>query len=245
MREPRAARTAAIAAVAAATISLAGCIPGPPPVPQPTPAAPVVQGEDAASEVRQGRIGPDSTAVVELEVEERSAVVIGASSPDEEDLTLRLTGGSLELEVDDSYGDPDGFAFELDSRDPVLAAVLEPGAYAIEVAEYGGDSSRFELQVLLSAATVAPGERSTVTFAPGAPAVAIVPAGSLAIAATAPEDTVLWARAADADESFDDDDSGGDRNPRIELGSLASEDLVVVLTGYSRESSGSAQLSVE
>ncbi len=246
MRAPRGKRAAgAAAAMAVATIGLAGCIPGPPPVPQPTPAAPVVQGDAAASEVRAGRIASDSTTVVDLDVAERSAVVIGATSPDGDDLTLRLTGGSVELEADDAHGEPDGFAFELSSRDPVLGAVLEPGAYALEIAEYGGASTSFELQVLMGTTTVAPGESAAMTFAPGAPGIAIVPAGSSAIAATSPHDTVLWARAAAADETFDDDDGGGDRNPRIELASSAAEGLAVVLTGYARDASGSAELSVE
>lgn len=266
MRAPRVERAAAAAAIVTAmALGVTGCIPSPPPLPASPGSgaqgsggqgggtqgdggtgaqAPAVDA--AAGELHEGRVERGGTAEVELVVAERSAVVVGATSLDGKDLTLRLTGDGVDVAVDDSRGDPDGFAFELGSRDPALGAVLEPGTYVLEVEEFRGDPAAFELQVLMSATTVAPGETASVRVAAGAPAVVIVPAGSEAIAASSPIDTVLWAHASQSDQVLGDDDSGGDRDPRIDVPAIAAgEDLAVVLTAYDRDEPGSAQLSVE
>ncbi|GEK79044.1 hypothetical protein [Agrococcus baldri] len=240
-------RTAGIVGIATVTVAaLTGCIPSPPPVPQPSPAEPIVPGATSAGEVREGMVPAGGTSTVELQVDERSAVVIGATSPDDEDLTLHLTGPGVDVENDDAHSELDVFAFELDSRDPALAAVLEPGAYSIEVGEWSDDRSSFELQALTTAATVPAGTSADFDFAPGAPAIAIVPLaeGDESIAATSDVDTTLWAYLPESDTEYRDDDSGGDRNPLIELPGERPQDAVVVATGYDRDESGSLQLTV-
>ncbi|WP_413317115.1 hypothetical protein AA0Z99_10505 [Agrococcus sp. 1P02AA] len=248
---PRARRVAASAAVGAAVaMGLAGCIPGPPPVPVPSPAAPITPGGSGGSTGggADGIVPADGVATVDLVLEERSAVVIGATSTDEEDLTLRLVGEGIDIENDD--GQPDSrrvFSFEPGSRDPMLAAVLEPGEYAIEVGEWSGDRSGYRMEVLTGTMTVSPGSTTSFGLRPGAPGIAIVPieSGDEVLAGDADFDTVLWAYAPESETAFSDDDSGGDRDPRIELPGEAPQELVVVLAPYADDGSGPAQLRVE
>ncbi|MCH1883997.1 hypothetical protein [Agrococcus sp. ARC_14] len=237
----------AVGVAAIASLALAGCIPGPPPLPQATPAAPIVQGETTAGEVRQGRVGGDATTAVALQVEERSAVVIGAHSPDDEDLTLHLTGPGVDVENDDAYGEIDVFGFEMETRDSALAAVLDPGEYTIEVGEFGGDSTGFELQVLTGSTVVPPGSSAELQLEAGGAIIAMVPlaSGDETLSATADGDTVMWAYLPETDTDYRDDDSGGDRNPSIELSGEQPQDIVVVVHGYSDDDSGSVQLRVE
>ncbi len=197
MRAAHTRRMLGAATVAAVTlVGLTACfIPSPPPVPQPN-TDPVVAGTSGDVDVREGYIGADDTVAIELEVAERSAVVLGAVSTDDEDLTLRLIGEGADLENDDGYSELDAFAFEMGSRDPVIGAVLEPGSYRIEVAEYGGDRTGFQLQVLTGSTVVGVGESASLEIAPGAPAVFIarVTTGQEAIRAEADFDSVLWGR---------------------------------------------------
>lgn len=241
----RIAGAAGIAAVVA--IGLTGCIPGPPPVPRAPTVAPIEQGGAAGGEVREGYVVAGGTSTVELQIDERTAVAIGATSPDDEDLTLHLRGVGTDLENDDASSELDVFAFELQSRDPAVATVLEPGDYTIEVGEWSDDASRFELQVLTSTTTVPVGTSAEFAFGPGQPALVIVPLteGDATIAATSDLDTTLWAYVPSSDSEYNDDDSGGDRNPRITLGGDGTQPVAVIATGYDRDDSGTLQLSVE
>lgn len=248
MHNANPARMAAAVGVAAVTaVALTGCIPGPPPVPQPAAPEPIVQGEATAGEAQEGFVAADSTSTVELHIDARTAVAIGASSLDDEDLTLHLTGAATDVENDDAPRELDVFDFEQASLDPALATVLEPGDYTIEVGEWSDSSSRYELQVLTSTTTLAAGDSADFQFGPGQPALVIVRlnSGDETITATSDVDTSLWAYVPAADEELHDDDSGGDRNPLIELGDVTPQDIVVVATGYDRDDSGTLTLTVE
>lgn len=236
----------ALAIVATAALGLTGCIPSPPPVPQATPAAPIVPGQTDAGDVRDGRVPSGGAARLPLTIDERTAVVIGATSTDGEDLTLRLTGPAVDIENDDADR-ADVFAFEGQSLDPAVATVLDPGAYTIEVEEWGGDATGFQLQVLTSSTTLGTGESARFSFGPGQPVIAMVTTeqGDEAISATSDIDTTLWAYVPESDTDYHDDDSGGDRNPRIELAGEAAQAIVVVATGYARDASGSLELRVD
>lgn len=240
----RAAGAAGAAAIVA--VALTGCIPSPPPLPQGTPAEPIVPGEANDGVVVEGVVPADGTATVPLTIDERTAVVIGATSTDDEDLTLRLTGPGVEVENDDARR-PDVFAFELQSLDPAVAAVLDPGEYTIELGEWGDDASGFQLQVLTGATTVEPGTSADFTFGPGQPAIAMVAVihGDETISASSDIDTTLWAYVPTSDTDYEDDDGGSDGNPRIDLVDESAQQIVVVATGYDRDDSGTLQLTVE
>lgn len=238
-------RVFGVVSIAAITVALAGCIPLPPPLPN---AQPVEQGEAQGGEVSEGTIPAGGPAEVTFEVQERAAVMIGAMSPDGYDLTLHLTGQGVDVENDDAYGDVAGFAFEMGSRDPALATVLDPGSYTIAVGEYGDDSSSsYRLQVITSTTTVAAGQSIDLAFGPDQAAIAMVPltTGDEVLAAASDEDTVMWAYLPAADEDLSDDDGGGDRNPRIVLVNEQPQDIVVVLRAYDSEASGTVRLSVQ
>lgn len=241
----RAAQAAGILAITA--LGLTGCIPGPPPVPQPASAEPVVQGATTSGEVRDGRVASGATTEVELQIDERAAVMIGATSTDDEDLTLRLRGPGVDIENDDASSHLDVFEFELQTRDSALGSVLDPGTYTIEIGEFSDDASGFRLQVLTSTTVLPAGTSAELPFGPGAPALVIVPLadGRESISGTSEIDTVLWAYLPTSDTEYRDDDSGGERNPRIDLLGERPQDAVVVANGYARESSGSVLLSVE
>lgn len=249
MRAAHTRRMLGAATVAAVTlVGLTACfIPSPPPVPQPPNTDPVVPGASGDVDVREGFIGADGTVEIELQVAERSAVVLGAVSTDDEDLTLRLLGEGADLENDDGYSELDAFAFEMGSRDPVIGAVLEPGSYRIEVAEYGGDRTGFQLQVLTGSTVVGVGENASLEIAPGAPAVFIaqVTTGQESIRAEADFDSVLWGRSGADDSSLMDDDSGGGGDPLITLNGTVDGDLVMVAAAYDRDESGQVLVSVE
>jgi len=233
--------------IAIVAVALTGCIPAPPPVPQPTPAAPIVQTGAAAGEVREGFVPAGGVSSVALTIDERAAVAIGATSPDDDDLTMRLTGAGTDVQSDDASGDLDVFAFEMRSRDPGIATVLEPGEYTIELGEWGDGSTRFRLQVLTSTTTVAAGSAAELEFGPGRPALVIASlgAGDEAIAVTSDIDTTLWAYVPASDEEYRDDDGGGDRNPRIQLIGESPQDIAVIATGYDRDDSGTLELRIE
>lgn len=249
MRRAHVGRMLGAATIAAVTVgALSACfIPSPPPVPQPPNTEPIAPGSSGAADVREGFIPGNGATQIELELVERSAVVLGAASTDDEDLTLRLIGEGADLENDDGYSELDAFAFEMGSRDPVIGAVLEAGSYTIELAEYGGDSTGFQLQVLTGSTAVGVGESVAMEIAPGAPAVFIarVTTGQESIRAEADFDTVLWGRSGPDDSSLMDDDSGGDSNPMITLDGVVDGDFVMVAAAYDREQSGTVVVSVE
>lgn len=249
MRAPHTRRIVGAAAVAVVTTgALSACfMPMPPPVPRAPNTDPIVQGSAGAADVREGLIASDSTTAVELQIDERSAIVLTAASPVDEDLTMRLTGEGVDLENDDADGMLEGFAVDSSSRNPLIAAVLEPGAYSIELAEYSGDRTAFELQVLTTTMAIEAGQEVEVEVAPGQPAVMLVSlaTGRERIAAVADFDSVLWAQVPGSETPYTDDDSGGDRNPLITLASEQPQDIVVVISSYSGQDSGTAVLTVE
>lgn len=249
MRRAHFGRMVGAAAVAAVTMgTLSGCfMPMPPPVPQAPNADPIVQGSAGAADVREGSIASDSTTAVELQIDERSAVVLAATSPDGEDLMLRLVGEDVDLENDDYYDAVRGLAFELETRDPLLGAVLDPGSYTIEVAEFSGDRTAFQLQVLTASTAIDAGQSAEVQVEPGQPAVMLVSlaTGDESIAAEADFDSVLWAQVPGSTMPHTDDDSGGNSNPLIMLAGEQPQEIVVVVSSYSGEESGTAVLSVE
>lgn len=235
-------------AASVTVLGLSACfIPMPPPVPTPPNAAPIVQGSSGAGNVREGFIASDDTTSVELEIVERSAVVLTAASPDDEDLTMRLIGEGVDIENDDHEDGPEGFALERSARNPLLGTVLDPGTYSIQLAEYGGDRTSFQLQVIATPMSIATGQSIEVTVAPGRPAVMMVSLsrGDESTAAVADFDSVLWAQVPDPGVAYADDDSGGDQHPLISLAGEQPQDIVVVVSSYDGEQSGSVLLSVE
>lgn len=248
MRAAPLCRAAAATLLAVPVLALSGCfIPSPPPVPRPESLEPVVQGPAGASDVRSGFIVEDGAAQLELRIDERAAVVIVAASPDDEDLMLLLTGGGVELENDDGHDEAGGFAFDTSSLDPLLAAVLEPGSYTIEVSEFGGDATSFELQVITSTDAVDAGATADLTIEAGRPAIAFVTVetGQETISAQADFDTLLWAQMTEDSDTYRDDDSGGDRNPSILLFGEVPQDIVVVAWAFEPGHGRSVTLSVE
>ncbi|MGY3127739.1 hypothetical protein ACVWW9_001238 [Agrococcus sp. UYP33] len=240
-----------LGAATVATVTLGGLtacfIPSPPPVPQAPNTDPVVPGTSGAADVREGFIAAGGTTEIELDVADRSAVVLGAASTDGEDLTMRLVGGNADFENDDGASELDDFAFEMRSRDPLIGAVLEPGSYTIELGEYSGDRTGFQLQVLTGSTVVGVGESASLEVAPGAPAVFIarVTTGQESIRAEADFDSVLWGRSSADASSLMDDDSGGDSNPLITLNGTVDGDLVMVAAAYDRDEGGMVLVSVE
>ena len=235
-------------AASVTVLGLSACfIPQPPPVPTPPNADPIVQGASGSADVRDGFVPGDSTSAVVLELEERAAVVIGAASPDNDDLTLRLTGQGVDLENDDGYGEVDGFSFEMGVRDPLIGTVLEPGAYTIELAEYGGDRTGFQLQAVIGTSVVATGETAALDVAPGQPAAAIVTiaTGRESITATAGFDSVLWTQVPGSARTYVNDDSAGADNPLIVLGGEEPQDIAVLVSADDAQASGAVELSVE
>ena len=249
MRRANVRRMLGAAGVAAVTVgALSACfMPMPPPVPQAPNTDPIVPGTSGDADVREGFITGSGTTEVELRIEERSAVLIAAASTDGEDLTMRLVGDGADLENDDAYAPPNGLAIDLASYGPLVAAVLEPGTFAVQLAEYRGDSTGFQLQVLTSTAVVAAGETLGLEIAPGQPALAIasLTAGTESIAAAAEFDSMLWAQSPGSDVPYSDDGSGGDRNPMLSLGGGGAQDIVVMVSSYSGEESGVVELSVQ
>jgi hypothetical protein len=248
MRRTHAKRMLTAASVAAVTVgALSACyVQMPPPVPQASTADPIAPGPAGAGDVRDGSIAAGATTDVELRVDERSAVLLSAASTDGDDLTMRLVGDGVELENDDASEAPRGLALDSSTYDPLLAAVLEPGTYAIQLAEVGGDSTSFQLQVLTSTTVVGAGETVGLEVAPGLPAIAIasLATGSESIAAVADFDSTLWAHAPGSEVPYSDDDSGGDQNPMLSIGGGAPQDIVVVASSYSGEESGVVELTV-
>ncbi|MGM1028960.1 MAG: hypothetical protein ACQEWM_03695 [Actinomycetota bacterium] len=249
MRRAHTGRMLGVAAVTSVTVlGLSACfIPLPPPVPSPANADPIVQGSDGAEDVREGFIASGDMTTVELQIVERSAVVLTASSPDDEDLTMRLIGEGADLENDDNEDGPEGFAFEMRPRNPLIGAVLEPGTYSIELAEWGGDRTRFQLQVIATPRFIEAGQSIDVAVAPGQPGVMMVSlaTGDESITAVADFDSVLWAQVPGSAMTYSDDDSGGNRNPLVALEGEQPQDIVVVVSSYDGEGSGSVLLSVE
>ena len=249
MRAAHTRRMLGATTVAAVTLGgLTACfIPSPPPVPQAPNTDPVVPGTSGAADLREGFIAAGGTTEIELEVAERSAVVLGAVSTDDEDLTMRLVGDGADLENDDGSSELDAFAFEMGSRDPLIGAVLEPGSYTIELGEFSGDRTGFQLQVLTGSTVVGVGESASLEVAPGAPAVFIaqVATGQESIRAEADFDSVLWGRSSADASSLMDDDSGGDSNPLITLNGTVDGDIVMVAAAYDRDEGGTVLVSVE
>lgn len=266
MSTPRTRRTiGALALTAAVGLALTGCIPAPPSLqsvsaPQPSaqseapgssdpaepsePATPGSGGEAAAGDIAEGQIDADGTVAIALEVAERSAVVLAATSPEGEDLVLRLSGEGVDLREDDSLGDPDVFAFELEHRDPAIGTVLEPGAYTIEIEEYSGDPTGYRLHTLTGTTVVGPGESVEAAIAPAAPALVVVAAGSRVVGATSAVDTRLMVFEPEA-INVEDDDGGEGLNPLLELDRPAGGDFAMLVWAYDRELSGTAQITVE
>lgn len=242
-------RMLAATAVAAVTMgALSACfIPMPPPVPRATSAAPIAPGSTGAGDVREGFIASGGTTVVDLEIDERAAVVLVATSPEGEDLTMRLTGGGVDLENDDNEGEIAGLAFEMGSRDPLVAAVLDAGSYRIELGEFSGDRSSFQLQVLTSTTVVSADAPLVAEILPGEPVVTIaaITDGSESIGATADFDTVLWAHAPLSETHYEDDDSGGSSDPRFSLSGERPQDMVVVAYAYNGAGEGPVTVVVE
>lgn len=240
-----------LGAAFAASVTVAGLsacfVPMPPPVPTPPNADPIVQGSPGAEELREGFIASGGTTTVELEIEERSAVVLAAASPDNEDLTMRLVGEGVDLDNDDNDEGPEGFAFDMRARNPLIGTVLDPGTYAIELEEYGGDRTSFQLQVIASPMSITAGQSIDVEVAPGRPAVMMVSlsTGDETIAAVADFDSVLWTQVPGSLFPDFDDDTGGDGNPLISLLGEEPQDMVVIVSSYSGDESGTALLSVE
>lgn len=249
MRRAHTRRMLGAAFTASVTVlGLSACfMPMPPPVPTLPNADPIVQRSPGAAEVREGLIAGGGTTTVELQIDERSAVVLAAGSPDDEDLTMRLVGAGVDLENDDNDEGPEGFAFEMRSRNPLIGTVLDPGTYQIELAEYGGDRTAFQLQAIMSTTTIGAGESIEAEVVPERPAVLMVAlaTGDESIAATADFDSVLWAQVPGNALPLADDDSGGDRNPLIALVGEQPQEIVVVVSSYSGEESGTVLLSVE
>lgn len=249
MRHAQVGRVAAASLlVALPTLALTGCfIPSPPPVPRPESLEPIAQGSPDEGDVRTGFIPGDGTAELTLLIDRRAAVVATATSTDDEDLTLRIVGEGADVENDDGYDEAGGFALDTSTRDPLLATVLDPGSYTVEVAEYGGDATGFELQVLTSTDAVGPGEQVDLAVEPGRPGVAIATIGAAtqAISATADFETVLWAQMGDSETTYRDEDFGGDGNPRIELFGEAAQEVVVVAFEVEAGDGGVVSLSVE
>ncbi|SDS17645.1 hypothetical protein [Agrococcus carbonis] len=246
----------ALGVAAVTSLALAGCIPPPPAIPPTGPTAvpsgpqqPLPSQGDArpgsAPSVAQyeGRVEADGTATIELRISERAAVVLGATSPDGGDLRMRLVGDQVSEADDDSIGELDVFSFQLTALDPAL----DPGTYTVELEEFAGDATDFELEILTGTTVVAPGETAAFAFEPGIPVVALVPlaTGDERILATSDVDTRMWAFVPGADIRYDDDDSGGDLNPLIALAGEQAQDVAVVVGAYFNDEAGDALLSVE
>jgi len=247
----RAADGRTLAAASLTTLALAGltgCFTAsPPPVPQASNADPIELRTSDAGGVREGLIVADGTTTLELQIDERSAVVLAAGSTDGEDLTMHLRGEGVDIEYDDREVELAGFAFEPREQDPLLAAVLEPGSYAVDLEEFNGDSTWFRLQLLVSTTELAAGEAADLQVAPGQPAVAIVSltTGGESIAAVADFDSQLLAEVPGNDTPYVDDDSGGDRNPLIVLADEEPGDIVAVVSSYGGQDAGAVRVSVE
>lgn len=240
-------RTAVATATAmVAMLSLTACfIPGPPPVPQPTPIAPIEpvgDGQTIGGEVREGRVPSGGTVAVDLVLDERAAVLIGATSTDDEDLTLLLEGEGIELDNDDGRREPDAFAFPLASNyDPVIGAVLEPGAYTITVGEWGDDASGFQLQVLTGTLAVEVGSTTPLQVGPGEPALVMLPAESQYATVSDPAGVRSWVTSTDQRYGITDEGLSGERLP------LPGGEgrLLVVHREQGSTQSGTVELTIE
>lgn len=195
--------------------------------------------------MRDGWLSTDAMVSVPVVIEERSAVVIGATSLDEQDLLLRLVGDGVDLASDDAYSEPGVFSFEQQTRDPALAAVLDPGTYELEIEEWAGEATEFQLQMLTGSQSLVLGEVADLALDAAVPTVIIVPADASEITAISDVDTVLWAYSEADDMWLTDDDSAGDRNPRIEFGATIGGAMPALIVGYERDVSGGVQVMVE
>ncbi len=123
--------------------------PEPEPSPeQPTPDAPTEEptgstgaesgGALELGETVQGTVPAGNTWTATLSVDEATPVVVEAMA-DVGDLTLRVTGGAVEVENDDRgrFLDRDSVS----SLDPALGVYLEPGEYEVTVDTYISSSS--------------------------------------------------------------------------------------------------------
>src|SRR5690625_5297584 len=107
-----------------------------------------------------GSVGPDGSWVAQLESSDLTPVLSDVRATDElADHNVAHRGNGI-----DRYND-DRQAMEIAGnwRAPALVAVLEPGAYEIEVSEWFGDGGEFEIEVS-EPATVAIGDSVDISL---------------------------------------------------------------------------------
>lgn len=215
--------------------------------PAPDPNPPSGDGAVTVTGDLTGTVPADGAATITLEVTERAAVAVGATSEDGGDLELYITGGGIDEGIDDSHGYADVFSFDQSGLDPALTHVLEPGSYQIDITEYGGDENAYTLEVLSGTQVVNPGDSVDVSVpADGAAQLFIseLSSGSETFQTSGSTDTKLWVFTPSDHTSFEDDDSGDSLNAAIGLPGVTPE-AVVVAVGTWQNRGGDTTLSVQ
>lgn len=193
------------------------------PAPQDTAAGPVTTsgGELELDTTVTGSFAAGETWTATLTVPEATPVVVDAVAPSG-DLTLAVTGGSVEMGNDDRRTFMD--VGDVSSLDPALGVYLEPGEYEVAVSAYTDlASAEFELTTTVPT-VVAPGETFSVETAAGEAwlaAVELTERSALVIDTVSSEgDPVLGVfTATGTHEGADDSDEGAGswQDPYLEL----------------------------
>ncbi|MGO1739817.1 MAG: hypothetical protein ACTHYM_12565 [Actinomycetaceae bacterium] len=205
---------------------------------EPTTEAPPAPSGDGAVNVSgelSGSVPADGAATVTLEVTERAAVAVGATSPDGGDLQMSIAGGDLDTGIDDTYGYADIFSFEQASLDPAITQVLEPGSYTIDITEYGGDAAQYQLEVLSGTAVIPAGGTANleITGPQATLAIGELATGNESIATNGDIDSVLWTFIPSSHTAYEDDDSGDGLDSLITLPGETVEPVVIAVAGWS------------
>ncbi|MGC5617040.1 hypothetical protein [Georgenia sp. Z1491] len=204
---------------------------------EPPPEEPPVSGGGQGVEVSgelTGEVPSGGAATVTLEVTERAAVAVGATSPDGGDLQLAISGGDVDAGIDDTYGYADIFSFDQGNLDPAITQVLEPGSYTLELTEYGGDAAQYQLEVLSGTTVIPAGGTANLEITGQAATLAIgeLATGNESIATNGEIDSVLWTFMPSSHTAYEDDDGGDGLNSLIVLPGETVEPVVIAVNTY-------------
>ncbi|WP_293699355.1 hypothetical protein [uncultured Agrococcus sp.] len=262
-------RSVALAAIATASLFvLSGCFPlvhwaehaqGIPDESSPDNDAPDTAPDgaemlEANGQSATGRVPADGAETVHFQLTERSAVVLGAYSPDGGDLQMSLEGEGVSEFVDDAFPNIEAFSFnqELGSFDPTIAHVLEAGTYQVDLTTYSSASADFVLELRTGTQTISPGDELSVDWEADQAAILIVDlqTGSEVLeTSNASGDPKVWVSIPSMGLRDYDDDGGESLNALVEFsdsrfGGGDATEAVVIVRDYDPSSSGSAQVSL-
>ena len=201
-----------------------------------------------------GNISDGGEETVYFELSERSAVVLGAYSPDGGDLQMSLEGEGVSEFVDDAFPMFEAFSFnhQLSGLDPTIAHVLEAGTYQVDLTTYGGGSADYVLELRASTETISPGDETSVEWTADQAAVLIVDleTGTEVLeTSSSSSDPKVWVAIPEMGLRDYDDDGGGSLEALVDFsdthfGGGSATEAVIIVRDYSPTTDGSTQLTL-